>query len=254
MKHQEDVRQIDGRDRAHGSLGPELPLAILQLEGDGRVRSSTSGVFGCALGELIGARLHDLLTPSGAQRLEHAMRAAGEGGVFRLTVRARGERATHRLFVARSHRATESPSTFSVIVSPTAPRHLSAVATPAAPPRRRLLVAEDEPMLLQLSCRVLAQAGYETTPVVDGKAVLDALANHDDIGLVVLDLSLPGPTTADLLGMIRDLERPPCILLVTGRPAEEIEDELGDEPIPEYLQKPYSNELLIETVQRLLET
>ena len=108
-------------------------------------------------------------------------------------------------------------------------------------------------MLLQLSCRVLAQAGFETTPLVDGTAVLEALANHDDIALAILDLSLPGPSSADLLRMIGDLERPPRVLLVTGRPVDEVEEELGGEPMPEYLQKPYSNELLIETVQRLID-
>lgn len=255
MRHLEDVRQIDGQDSRATPTGPELPLKILQLEQDGCVRSCTSGAFGLSVGELIGARLHDLLTPAAARRLDHAIRAATEGGVFRLTVRARNQRSMHRLIVARSHRAADAPRIYSVMVSPTANRRLSAVSASrnATPPRRRILVAEDEPMLLQLSCRVLAQAGFEATPLVDGKAVLETLAKHDDVGLVILDLSLPGPSTSDLLRLVRDLEHPPRILLVTGRPIEEIEEVLVDERMPEHLQKPYSNERLIETVRRLLD-
>jgi CheY-like chemotaxis protein len=251
MKHQADVRPDRGNPRV--APGPKLPTTIVQLGSDGSVHSSTSEVFGRSPDELNGRRLQDLLTPATARRLDHALRAASEGGVFRLTVRGVRERSPQRLLVTRT---TDGPATYSVIVSPTAPRELSVISAPVAAPssRRALLVAEDEPMLLQLSCRVLAQAGFETTPVVDGKAVLETLTHRADIGLIVLDLSLPGPSTPDLLRLIRALEDPPRILLVTGRPLEEIEAVLAGESMPEYLQKPYPNELLIDTVNRLLDS
>lgn len=255
MKQDADARQAEGGDHRVAPSGPELPLTILQLDADGSVCSSTSSAFGRSVGELIGARLHDLLTPSAARRLNHVLRAAEEGGVFGLTIRGRGQRTTHRLLVARSRQAEEAAHSFSVIVSEATARRLAAVAeTPKAnPDRRRILVAEDEPMLLQLSCRVLEQAGFETTAVADGTAVLQALASRDDIGLLVLDLSLPGPPTHDLLRLVRDLEDRPRILLVTGRLPEEVEELLDGIPVPEHLQKPYSNELLIETVHNLLD-
>ena len=255
MKHREDVRPTDEHEPGIVPAGSELPTTILQLDGDGYVRASTSGVFGRSLAELIGVRLHNMLMPQAAQQLDHAMQAAGDGGVFRITVRCRGERSRHRLLVARSHGPTEADLAFSVIITATVPSRVEAVPDPptTAPRGRRLLIAEDEPMLLQLSTRVLNQAGFETTAVIDGHSVLGTLATHQDIGLVVLDLSLPGPATPDLLRQIRTLDPPPHVLLVTGRPLEEVQDLLAGEPMPAHLQKPYSNDLLIETIHRLLD-
>lgn len=63
---------------------------------------------------------------------------------------------------------------------------------PAPAERPRILVVDDDP-INRLVARILIEArGYQVVEAEDGDAALAAYADADDIGLVLMDLAMPG--------------------------------------------------------------
>lgn len=63
---------------------------------------------------------------------------------------------------------------------------------PAPADRPRILVVDDD-AINRLVARVLIEArGYEVIEAEDGDAAIAAFASIDDIGLILMDLSMPG--------------------------------------------------------------
>ncbi len=95
---------------------------------------------------------------------------------------------------------------------------------------KRILVVDDEPVILSAIDRALSKVGYEITPVRDGGACLDALSGGD-FSLVIMDLHLPGFSAEELVAGV--LARCPGVkfLYISGSQARE-------DVLP-FIQKPF---------------
>jgi two-component system phosphate regulon response regulator PhoB len=117
----------------------------------------------------------------------------------------------------------------------------------------RILVAEDEPDMLQLIKMNLQGAGYRVTEAEDGPTAL-AAAREERPALIVLDLMLPGMSG---LEVCRALKREPAtaslpIIILTAR-AEEVDRIVGFElGADDYLTKPFSPRELVLRIQSIL--
>jgi two-component system response regulator BaeR len=113
-----------------------------------------------------------------------------------------------------------------------------------------LFIVEDEPKLAALLADYFAQAGFTTTCIGDGNAVLPALrAAAPD--LVLLDIMLPGRDGIEVLKELRGFSRVPVILL-TAR-VEEIDRLLGLElGADDYICKPFSPREVVARVKAVL--
>ena len=58
--------------------------------------------------------------------------------------------------------------------------------------RAKVLLVEDDEMVRDYAQLVLSSLGYEPLAVGDGNAALRTLDEHDDIGLLLTDIGLPG--------------------------------------------------------------
>jgi signal transduction histidine kinase len=86
----------------------------------------------------------------------------------------------------------------------------------------KVLVAEDEPALLDSFCELISALGHEAVAAQDGTQALD-LARRQHPDLVVTDLMMPGRTGLELIRALRTdtkLASVPVILLSAGRPSE----------------------------------
>lgn len=115
--------------------------------------------------------------------------------------------------------------------------------------RGRVLLVDDDPLVLSALGRVLGAAGFETIRCDTAAAALGHFA-HESIDVIVSDIAMPGLTGLDLLQAVRqwNLELP--VILVTGTPEREsaaLAVELG---ALEYLLKPVSDEFLVRSVTR----
>src|SRR4051794_22032917 len=84
--------------------------------------------------------------------------------------------------------------------------------------RGRILIADDEPMLLRGFDRVLTRAGYEVVTVSDGQRAAELLT-QSDFDAIVSDISMPGMNGLQLLRAARERDLDVPVLLVTGAPA-----------------------------------
>lgn len=116
-----------------------------------------------------------------------------------------------------------------------------------------ILIAEDEPSILESLDFILRRAGWTIRSVTDGDAALEA-ARRLRPRLVVLDVMLPKRTGFDVLKQIRGnpelRDMPVLILTAKGQQQDRrIAEELGANA---FVTKPYSNAEVVEVVRRML--
>ena len=117
----------------------------------------------------------------------------------------------------------------------------------------RVLVADDDPDILDLIRFKFEAAGLVVTAVGDGQAALShALAEPPD--LVVLDVMMPGLTGLEVCSALRDTPataRVPIILLTARAQEADVTRGLGV-GADDYVVKPFSPRELLGRVQAVL--
>jgi len=116
-----------------------------------------------------------------------------------------------------------------------------------------ILIAEDEPSILESLDFILRRAGYSIGAVTDGDAVLDAVRRLTP-RLLVLDVMLPKRSGFDVLKQIRaNLElRDMPVLILTAKGQQQdrrTAEELGADG---FVTKPYANAEVVGAVRQLL--
>jgi two-component system, OmpR family, response regulator ResD len=114
-----------------------------------------------------------------------------------------------------------------------------------------ILCADDEPKYLRLVRLFLENEGYEVLTVEDGRKALEALGKRPDVGLVILDVLMPGLDGYAACAAIRGFSKVPILMLTAlGDEAHEIRGIDGG--ADDYLPKPFSRDLLRSRVRALL--
>ena len=122
-----------------------------------------------------------------------------------------------------------------------------------APRRRRILVADDSPVVTQLVHEILVSAGYSVEVTHDGTEALAAMRARGEPDLVLSDLEMPTMGGFELLSEIRKKsQRLPFILLTTRGSVEDRQraTELGANA---YLLKTgFKSDTLLDLVRRFV--
>ena len=114
----------------------------------------------------------------------------------------------------------------------------------------RILVVDDEPMVVEVVERYLQREGFAVHSAADGMAAMEAYASIRP-HLVVLDLMLPLLGGMEVCGRIRADSRTPVIML-TAR-GDEMDRIAGfDAGADDYLAKPFSPRELVARVRAVL--
>ncbi|WP_417582151.1 response regulator transcription factor [Pelagibacterium sp.] len=116
-----------------------------------------------------------------------------------------------------------------------------------------ILIAEDEPSILEALDFVLKRAGWTISAVMDGEAVMDAVRRHRP-RVLVLDIMLPKRSGFEVLKQIRadpfTANLPVLVLTAKGQQQDRrIAEELGAN---KFVTKPYSNADVVDAVRNLL--
>jgi CheY-like chemotaxis protein len=117
-----------------------------------------------------------------------------------------------------------------------------------------VLVVEDEPVVSRVAQAFLAKSGCTVLTAVDGASAMAILQErHADIGLVLLDMTMPGMTTDEIVQGIRALDSTVAILLNSGYTSgDAVARMLEDGIVQGFLEKPYDLHQLVENVQKLI--
>jgi DNA-binding response OmpR family regulator len=114
----------------------------------------------------------------------------------------------------------------------------------------KLLVADDDPDLLDLVAYALGQTGYLVVKAGDGTAALAAFeAEAPD--MVILDINMPGMTGFEVCSAIRSRSTVP-VMMLTARGEEQDLVRALDLGADDYLTKPFSPRTLLARVKALL--
>jgi CheY-like chemotaxis protein len=132
-------------------------------------------------------------------------------------------------------------------------QHISCILPLAPRSRGKILVADDEDLVLSMLSSALSSQGYQVSCARDGQEALDIfLAKKFPIALVLLDHSMPKLSGLELYTKIRSLSPQQNVILTSGFGAE-IADKLPlDDPHTAFLSKPYKLPALFEQIESLL--
>lgn len=115
-----------------------------------------------------------------------------------------------------------------------------------------ILVAEDEPLVLDLAKRMLEGAGYEVLTATDGREAIRVFNDHrDEIDLVIFDVVMPQLSGWDAIHQIRGLNPTVPAIFATGYDRE-ILPAFSNGAAPRVLRKPFGVDQLLELVQEVL--
>jgi len=150
-----------------------------------------------------------------------------------------GKGTTFRLYFPR--RATV-PSPLERAASPS-PLELSG----------EVLIADDEPGVLEAGQALLESMGFTVLTAEDGEATVARFLEHvDRLRLVIVDQTMPRMSGADAFRAIRRLRPGLPVILSSGFSEEEVGDALQADGLDGFLQKPYRLADLERVVRKVL--
>lgn len=115
----------------------------------------------------------------------------------------------------------------------------------------RILVVDDEADMRMALGNVLNRGGHQVFEAADGPTALHFLET-EGAELVLLDMRLPGMDGVQILRRFRERDMETPVIMVTGYGSLESAVEVMQLGASHYLAKPFSNQELTETVERVL--
>lgn len=118
----------------------------------------------------------------------------------------------------------------------------------------QILIAEDEPYIVEALGFVLSQAGHQVSSEADGSAVVDKL-RHARPDLLILDLMLPNKNGFEILKELKaskEFNQLPVLVLTAKGQAKDraMAEQLGADA---FISKPFSNAEVLQCAERLIE-
>jgi two-component system cell cycle sensor histidine kinase/response regulator CckA len=115
------------------------------------------------------------------------------------------------------------------------------------------MVIDDDPALLNFTCKYLARLGYSVVPYRSAEEAWRQFESPAaDYSLAVIDLSMPGLSGEQLCRMILRSKPDVRLILMSGYPFDTQRLTKADRERMAFLHKPFTPAMLAETVSRLL--
>ncbi|PWB44008.1 MAG: hypothetical protein C3F12_12280 [Candidatus Methylomirabilota bacterium] len=122
------------------------------------------------------------------------------------------------------------------------------------PGRGRILLVDDEELVRATSAELLRQMGYDVVTVSDGQEAVEYYRRCGDrIDLVIIDLVMPRLGGGDCFRALKALNPSIRAVLSTGYGLNEVAQQLLDEGMAGFLQKPYQISELSEVIAQALQ-
>ena len=116
-----------------------------------------------------------------------------------------------------------------------------------------ILLVDDEDMVLEVGTRVLEKLRYPVLKAENGREAVALFARHSDqIGLVILDMNMPGMPGAVVFEELRKLKPDVKILVSSGYGPDGQTQRLVASGGCGFIQKPFTIAALTEKLSELL--
>jgi CheY-like chemotaxis protein len=120
-----------------------------------------------------------------------------------------------------------------------------------AGPKARILAVDDEPVILDSFRKILVLAGFNVDTVENGPEAL-GLVQRRDYDFVFTDLKMPGMDGIEVVKAVRHLRPDVDIAVITGYGSIESAVETMQHGAVDYVQKPFTEDELVEFARKLL--
>jgi PAS domain S-box-containing protein len=118
----------------------------------------------------------------------------------------------------------------------------------------QILLVDDEELLLSIVKEMLEGLGYKVTSEMNSNKALETFkANPSRFDLLMTDQSMPNMSGTELVAEILKVRPDMPIILCSGYSSKVSEENYKDTGINMYLTKPYSRQILSETVRKVLD-
>src|SRR3984885_6980294 len=127
----------------------------------------------------------------------------------------------------------------------------------AGPTQSRIIIADDQPDVLEALRLLLKGHGYTTESVTSPSALIESLAKKE-FDLILMDLNYARDTTSgreglDLLTQLQANEGTPPIVVMTGWASVGLAVEAMQRGVGDFVEKPWVNSRLLEILQKQIE-
>jgi len=122
--------------------------------------------------------------------------------------------------------------------------------TPPTP--ARLLIVDDEPVLMQALCETLGDEGYATTGCTSAASALEAL-HGGSFDLLLADLSMPGMDGIELVRRALRIDPQLAVVIMTGEGSIATAVEAMRTGVHDYILKPFKMRAILPALQRSLD-
>ena len=121
-------------------------------------------------------------------------------------------------------------------------------------PGQKVLLVDDEKMVLEVGKAILQRLGNEVITAASGEEALDQFGQYrDSIGCVVLDLTMPGMDGKTTFRHLRGLSPELPVIIASGLSADQVSDQFNGMPPTSVIQKPYQVADLSAKIQSILD-
>ncbi|EKD35550.1 MAG: PAS/PAC sensor hybrid histidine kinase [uncultured bacterium] len=132
-------------------------------------------------------------------------------------------------------------------------RMKAALSPKSAAGGETVLVVEDDPALLDLICRALADHGYRILKAGNGERALEVSNNHQGfIDLILTDVIMPGVDVRDMVCLIHAARKDTKILYISGYTDSTIAPYGVLEEGLSFLGKPFTPYELLQKIRQVL--
>lgn len=116
-----------------------------------------------------------------------------------------------------------------------------------------ILLVDDESLIRDVASAMLRRLGYQVTVVSNGQEALEHYRkNPRDVDLVLLDMTMPEMSGRDCFHRLREMDPSVRVVLSTGFGQAGMAQEIVDEGMMGFVQKPYDLAVLSRVIRRAL--
>lgn len=116
----------------------------------------------------------------------------------------------------------------------------------------RILVVDDEPLVLSMLAETLRQQGHDVVATVDAESALKEV-EKGVLDLILTDLHLPGISGVELMVRAKEIHPTLAVVVVTGQPALDKAIEAMKKGAADFITKPFSIDYIHHVVQKNLQ-
>lgn len=116
-----------------------------------------------------------------------------------------------------------------------------------------VLLVDDEAMIREVSGEMIRMLGYDILSASSGRQAVELYREHrDQIGMVILDMIMPGMSGAETYRKLREVDSDVVVVLSSGYSLDSDMEQLLNEGCRSFVQKPFTLEVLSREIAAVI--